>query len=273
MSYKKHPSQQYVVQRKKVLSTVESKVKRVAQAQKGKTVSKSVAPTAPTPAVKTEAKVKEKDPEALGRGMPATLHYDGAKVKVSAKVRYETMKTEALIKTALQDTTDGKIVHKRFEGTAKVEVYVDDEGNKHDKKNVKLVQELEDGSYKSIDVHRTGDIKVEAVNPRVMEEFQPYSFLEVWGEEDADDDDLRALARDLIKMGKVGGVDKFSHGMGGKMYVGFLKPILSKDGKSFTVQLMLAENKWKRRRWMPAEPGAEKAEKVKPEAPVVPKMW
>jgi len=39
------------------------------------------------------------------------------------------------------------------------------------------------------------------------------------------------------------------------------------------VQLMLAENKWKRRRWMPAEPG-EKAEKaVKPEAPVVPKMW
>jgi len=260
MSYKRRSSQQYVLERKKALSSVESKVKK---AQKGK-------PKMPKPLVTTVAKEEKKEElEALGKGQPATLHYKGESVKVSAKIRYETMKTEPLVKTL--HMADGKIVHMKYIGPQKQLVWVDDEGKEHDKKDVKLVQQLKDGSFVPVVISKTKDINVEPVDPRVMEDFQPYSFIEIWGEDEGSEDALRDFAYDLVKNKKIGAVEKFSHGFG-KVYVGFMRPVINKDGKTFTVEMMVSENKKKHRRWMVAEKGfAEK--KKKPEEPEIPKMW
>jgi len=259
MSYKRRSSQQYVLERKKALSSVESKVKK---AQKGK-------PKMPKPLVTTVTQEEKKEELALSKGQPATLHYKSESVKVSAKIRYETMKTEPLVKTL--HMADGKIVHMKYIGPQKQLVWVDDEGKEHDKKDVKLVQQLKDGSFVPVVISKTKDINVEPVDPRVMEEFQPYSFIEIWGEDEGSEDALRDFAYDLVKNKKIGAVEKFSHGFG-KVYVGFMRPVISKDGKTFTVEMMVSENKKKHRRWMVAEKGfAEK--KKKPEEPEIPKMW
>ncbi len=74
-----------------------------------------------------------------------------------------------------------------------------------------------------------------------------------------------------MKSGKVGAIKEFSHGYG-KMYVGFLKPIMSKDGKQFGVEIMLSENRRRRRRWMLAEPDtSQKAQKA--QKPIVPQLF
>jgi len=259
MTYKKRSSQQYVLQRKKVLSKVETKLKT-----KGK--KKLIIEPAIEPSVETKEK---EEAVSLPRGQPATLHYKGETVKVSANIRYETMKTEPLIKTV--NVADGKIVHRNFVGPEKKLVWVDDEGKEHDKKDVKLMQQRDDGSLVPIEISKTKDITVEPIDPKVMDAFQPYSFIEIWGEDDTADDSLREFAYDLAKNQKVGAVKKFSHGFG-KVYVGFIRPILSKDGKSFTLELMVSENKKKHRRWTPAEPEATKR-KVKAEEPEIPEMW
>jgi len=263
MSYRKRGHQQYALERKKVLSSVEAKVKKAARQ---KAVSK---PALTVPISKEEP--KEEEIEALSKGQPATLHYKGDGVKISANIRYETMKTEPLIKTV--NMADGKVVYKRFEGPAKVEIWVDSEGKKHDKKDVKLMQQLKDGSFVPIVISKTKDIYVEPVDPRVMDEFQPYSFIEMWGEGEGGEDALRDFAYDLVKSKKIGAVEKFSHGFG-KVYVGFIRPVLSKDGRSFTVEMTVSENKKKHRRWMAAEKGlvAEKKKEAKAE-PEIPKMW
>jgi hypothetical protein len=118
-------------------------------------------------------------------------------------------------------------------------------------------------------VAKTKEIKVEPVDADVPQNFLPYSFLEVWGESDSDADGLRKMGADLMKTGKVGAIKEFSHGYG-KMYVGFLRPIMNKDGSKFGIEIMLAENKRSRRRWMPAEagPSTQKANK-----PVTPQLW
>jgi hypothetical protein len=74
-----------------------------------------------------------------------------------------------------------------------------------------------------------------------------------------------------MKNGKVGAVKEFSHGYG-KMYVGFLKPIMNDDGTKFGVEVMLAENKRCRRRWMLAEKSPN-APANKASAPTVPSFW
>ena len=74
-----------------------------------------------------------------------------------------------------------------------------------------------------------------------------------------------------MKNGKIGAIKEFSHGYG-KMYVGFLKPIMSKDGTKFGVEIMLAENRRQRRRWMLAEDAGVKKAKAKA-APAVPSLW
>lgn len=262
MSYKRRSSQQYVLERKKVLSSVESKVKK---AQKGK-------PKMSKPLVTTVAKEEKKEElEALGKGQPATLHYKGESVKGSAKIRYETMKTEPLVKTL--HMADGKVVHRKFVGPEKKLVWVDDEGKEHDKKDVKLMQETKDGRFVPVVVSKTKDIYVEPVDPRVAEEFQPYSFIEMWGEDEGGEDALRDFAYDLVKNKKVGAVEKFSHGFG-KVYVGFIRPVLSKDGKSFTVEMTVSESKKKHRRWMTAEKSVVTAKKKELKAePEIPKMW
>jgi len=70
----------------------------------------------------------------------------------------------------------------------------------------------------------------------------------------------------------VGAVKKFSHGYG-KVYVGFIKPVVSKDGKYFVLEMMLSENKKKRRRWMPTEKALTRTKKPKAQEPVVPELW
>jgi len=263
MSYKKRASrQEYLVERKNVLSSVESKVKKAARAQKQKF---------PKPSVAIPKEVeKEEEVEVLGKGQPATLHYNGDTVKITTKIRYETMKTEPLIKTV--HMADGKVVFKRFVGPAKQEVWVDDTGKEHDKNKVELVQQLKDGSFVPVVISKTKDINVEPVDPRVMDEFQPYSFIEVWGEDEGGEDALRDFAFDLVKNKKIGAVEKFSHGFG-KVYVGFIRPVLSKDGKSFTVEMTVSENKKKHRRWMVAEKGLPTAKPKQKLEPEIPKMW
>ncbi|MEM2922242.1 MAG: hypothetical protein QXF26_08010 [Candidatus Bathyarchaeia archaeon] len=262
MTYKKRSRQQYVLERKRVLSKVETKLKKASRKSETgfQTTVKPMA-IAPTP---------EETEVSLPKGQPATLHYKGETVKVSAKIRYETMKTEPLIKTV--NVADGKIVHRKFVGPEKKLVWMDDEGKEHDKKDVKLMQQHVDGSLTPIQITKTKDITVEPIDPEVMGAFQPYSFIEIWGEDDTASDSLREFAYDLVKNKKVGAVKKFSHGSG-KVYVGFVHPIISNDGKFFSLELMVSENKKKYRRWMPAEPEATPKRKVKAEEPEIPEMW
>lgn len=282
-SYKKGVSkQQYIVKRKNVLSKVEAKLKskkssktKTVTAVKGrggrpktpKTSYKSVTSTKPLAIAETKPELQAQ--LGLPRGQPATLHYKGQSVKIDTKIRYETMKTEPLIKTV--NVADGEIVHKRFEGPAKELVWVDDQGQKHDKTHVKLMQLRDDGNTVPVEISKTKDIDVEPVDPKVMDSLQPYSFLEIWGESDQADDSLRDFAFDLAKNHQIGAVKKFSHGFG-KLYVGFIRPVMSSDGKVFSIELMLSENKKKYRRWMPSDAGTAK-KKRKADEPEVPTMW
>jgi hypothetical protein len=266
MSYKKkHSGQQYALERKKVLSSVESKVKQATLKGKPKMPKSLIATAAARAKTKAEEAV-----EALSRGQPATLHYKSAGIKITTKVRYETMKTEPLIKTV--HMADGKLVFKRFVGPSKQEVWVDAEGKEHNKQDVKLMQEKAPGKYEEIKVSKTKDIVVEAVDPRVSEPFQPYSFIEMWGEDEGSDDALRDFAYDLAKNKQVGAIKEFSHGFG-KVYVGFVRPIMSPDGKTFTLEVMISENKKKFRRWMASEPGKVSVKEKKVAAAEIPKMW
>ena len=262
-SYKKSSRQQYAVKRRKILSKVEAKLKK-AKRSKTKAASTLSLPKAPEKAAETESAA------SLKGGRKATLRFKGFGLNIKANVRYETEKVDPLIKTAY--VADGKIVTKKFIGPKKRVAWVDEEGKEHDKSKVQLVQILEDGRMIPIKIEKTKTIEVEAVPAKVMDEFHPYSFLEIWGEEDEDIDALRDLAFELKTRGMVGAVKKFSHGQG-KIYVGFIKPIISKDGKSFVLEMMLSENKKKHRRWMPTEKALSKAGKPKVEEPVVPDLW
>jgi hypothetical protein len=259
LGYKKSSKQQYALERKKILSKVESKLKKAGKkVAKGKTRTKTTA--------KTEALVKP-----LPAGRKATLHFKDGGLSVTAKVRYETEKVDPLIKTVL--VADGKKVQKRYIGPAKRVAYFDEEGKEHNAKDIQTMQELDDGRLIPIKVEKTKDIKVDPVPAKVAEEFHPYSFLELWGEDQGDVEGLREVAFQLKTKGQVGAVKKFSHGYG-KMYVGFLRPVISSNGKHFGLELMLSENKKQRRRWMPTELGeAEAKKKPKAEEPVVPELW
>ena len=259
MPYKRRASQQYVVKRKKILSKVEAKLKKAGKSKK--TAAKLQVP-APEP-VKAE-------PADLPKGRKATLHFKGLGLNIKANVRYETEKVDPLIKTVY--VADGKIVQKKFIGPKKRVAWVDEEGKEHDKSKVQLMQQLPDGRLIPIKITKTKDIEVEPVPAKVMEEFHPYSFLEIWGEDEGDVDALRELAFQLKTKGMVGAVKKFSHGYG-KVYVGFIKPVVSKDGKYFVLEMMLSENKKKRRRWMPTEKALTRTKKPKAQEPVVPELW
>jgi len=252
MSYgKRRSNQQYVLERKKVLSSVESKLKK-AKVQKGKQRLASAPTPKTTVRLETKEKPSEKETSLLGT-RKATLHFEGeGNVSVSAKVRYETEKVNPLVKTQLM--ADGVQVYKRYVGPPKEEKYLDDQGKEHDKDHVELMQVLPNGKLKPLEVSRTEDLNVEPIPKAVMNDWHPYSHLEIWGEKEGDDESLRKVARNLMTKGEVGAIKKFSHGVGGgKFYVGFLYPVFSKDGKSFTMEVMLSENRRKRRRWMSAE--------------------
>jgi hypothetical protein len=267
-------TQQYVVKRKTAIHTkISAKLKnaqsksaaqqirpvKAAQKQKQKTMVLKAPQAVPA------AEVIE---EKLPPGYKAKLSYDGDGVKVSADIRYETEKTDPLIKIK-NIGPKGEIVHREFIGPAKREAWLDENGNEVAKADVQTAQVMPDGSLKPVIVAKTKEIKVEPVDADVPQNFLPYSFLEVWGESDSDADGLRKMGADLMKSGKVGAIKEFSHGYG-KMYVGFLRPIMNKDGSKFGIEIMLAENKRSRRRWMLAEagPSTQKANK-----PVTPQLW
>jgi len=128
---------------------------------------------------------------------------------------------------------------------------------------------MPDGTLQPITITKTKDLVVDPVDADVARDFLPYSFLEVWGESDSDDDGIRKMSGDLMESGKIGAIKEFSHGYG-KVYVGFLKPLMSKDGSRFGVEIMLAENRRKRRRWMLAE---KETSSQKASKPVVPQLW
>jgi hypothetical protein len=261
MPYKETQSkQQYLLQRK-VKSKVQSKLKQRSASGGAKSAipAQPVAPLQNAPEEEEQAK--------LPAGYKATMHYKGEGINITAAVRYETEKTDPLIKT-VHVASNGEVVHREYVGPKKEEKWLDDNGKEYNKAEVRTAQVMPDGTLKPIVIEKTKDINVEPVAPEVMDEFLPYSFLEVWGESESDDDGLRKTAYDLLKSGKIGAIKEFSHGYG-KVYVGFMKPILSKDGKHFGVEIMLSENKRKRRRLMlvdkSAIPKAEKAE--------IPKLW
>lgn len=265
MSYGKGGTKQQYALRKKIKSTVQSKVKKN---QKGKT------PTT-TKRRQTVLKAPKKDTPAkkLPPGFKAKVHYKSGKVKITADVRYETEKTDPLIKVK-NIGPKGEIVHKRFIGPKKEVKWFDEQGNEVAAVDVQTAQMMPDGTFKPVSITRTKDIKVDPVDAEVANDFLPYSYLELWGETDEDTDGLREVSADLMKQGKVGAIKEFSHGRD-KMYVGFLRPTISKDGKQFGIEVMLAENRRKRRRWMLAEPsqqqGKQKAQKTR--APTVPQLW
>ena len=262
--YRKGSQQQYVVKQKlkqKVKSKVQQKLKKsaVKQRPKGKVlVHPKVVPAATEPT------------ERLFAGYKAKLTYQNGGLNVSADVRYETEKTDPLVKIVNVDKNLNQVT-RTFEGPAKREVYRNQNGDEVPKAEVGQAQVMPDGSLKPVKLEKTKDIKVEPVDARIANDFLPYSFLEVWGDGESDDDGLRKMSVDLMKNGKVGAIKEFSHGFG-KMYVGFLKPIMNDDGTKFGVEVMLAENKRSRRRWMLAEKSPN-APAHKASAPTVPSFW
>ena len=263
--YRKGSQQQYVVKQKlkqRVKSKVQQKLKKsVKQKSKGQ---KTFVPPRVVPAASEPT-------EKLFAGWKAKLTYSNGGLDVSADVRYETEKTEALVKIVNVDKEMHQVT-RTFEGPAKREVYRNnDTGAEVPKAEVGQAQVMPDGSLKPVKLEKTKDIKVEPINPQVANDFLPYSFLEVWGNGESDDDGLRKMAVDLMKNGKIGGVKEFSHGYG-KMYMGFLKPIMNDDGTKFGIEVMLTENKRVRRRWMLAEKSPN-APANKASAPTVPSFW
>ena len=263
MPYKKKASQQYALKRKKVLAKVQTKLKKAGAGKKK--AKEAVLPAQPPSKPAEEA-------APLPKGRKAALHFKAFGLNIKANVRYETEKVDPLIKTAYVDMKDGKVVTRKFIGPKKRMVWVDEEGKEHDKKNVQLVQILDDGRMVPIKIEKTSKIEVEPVPAKIMDEFHPHSFLEIWGEDADDIEALRDLAFELKTRGMVGAVKKFSHGYG-KVYVGFIRPIISKDGKSFVLEMMLSENKKRLRRWMPTEKALTRAGKPKLEEPKVPELW
>jgi len=269
-------SQQYAVVKRKtaIHTTINAKLKKAQSksvaAQQGRPVKAAQKQKQKTMVLKVPQTVPAADviEEKLPPGFKAKLSYDGDGVKVSADIRYETEKTDPLIQIK-HIGSKGEIVHREFVGPAKVEKWFDENGNEVAKADVGTAQVMPDGSLKPVIVAKTKEIKVEPVDADVPQNFLPYSFLEVWGEGDSDTDGLRKMGADLMKTGKVGAIKEFSHGYG-KMYVGFLRPIMNKDGSKFGIEIMLAENKRSRRRWMLAEagPSTQKANK-----PVTPQLW
>lgn len=254
MSYKKKGKKSY--QRQQVIAKVQAKLK-AQKKRKPKQVGKAEAKAGPAP-------------RALPPGKRLTLHFKHGKVKVTAKVRYETEKTEPLVKTAL--VADGVKVNKRYIGPRKREAYIDAQGEEHAKKDVQVMQVLPDGKTIPVKKERTESVKVTAIDEKVADEFHPYSHLEIWGEDDEDVDALREIAWILKSEGKAGAVKAFSHGYG-RYCVGFIKPVISEDSKKFVLEMMLAENRIRRRRWMLTEAGEAIAKKPKAKEPLIPDLF
>ena len=255
-------------------SKSKSQLKSKPKAQAKPSVKSSVKPSV----VKVVEPVRVKDEEkGIGKSellgtRTATIRYRQGGVSLTAKVRYETEKVDPLIKTCY--VADGVEVHKKFIGPPKEEKWMDDKGKEHDKTKVEQMQVLPDGKWKPIHIEKTDDIDLEPAPKEIIQEFHPHSYVEMFGSDTKEDVTLQKMAQDMVVTGKVGAIKKFSHG-GGKLYVGFLYPVLSKDGKSFTMEVMLSENRRRRRRWMAVQEGTGegKTKGKKDLSPEVPRLF
>jgi len=232
------------------------------------------------PITKTKTKkvvVRKVSKESFEGGKIANLKMslkteDGT-LKIDTPIRWETQKVNKLVKTEWR-TTDGILVKVKYLGGGKKrKAFVDVDGNERSKDEVILVQVLPDGERQEITPFKqTTAIKAEARSKVVMNEFLPTAFLEVWADSTDGQKQLRQLAWYLLRSGRVAAVRSFARGTGKTAYVGFLYPVLSPDGKTFGMEMMISENRRDRQRWMPSEPSEvvepeEEDEELKPDIP------
>ena len=117
---KQRTVQQYVLKRK-VKSAVKSKLDKAKVKVKQKQSLLKMPQTAP-------AATPESTEEKLPPGFKAKTRYENGGVKVTADIRYETEKTEPLVKVK-HIGPNNEIVHREFVGPAKVGKWFDDNGN------------------------------------------------------------------------------------------------------------------------------------------------
>jgi len=234
--------------------------------------------TKPIFAPKGRGKVRRVSKEPFLGGRKARLSLsmeteDGV-INVDTDIRWETMKTEPLIKTEYR-TADGVLVFKRYLGPKKRLAYVDVDGKERDPGEVLLVQVMPDGERREIKPFTaTKKIKAEALGKQVVNEFLPHSYLELWADSTEGQEQLRRLAWYLLKTGKVAAVEKFVKAKGRKAYVGFIYPVTDPDHpEEFGLEMMVSENRRRRRRWMPSEPAEVGDEEEEEEEAEVPKLW
>lgn len=210
----------------------------------------------------------------MGYGKKANLHVTINNAEYDIPIRWETEKVDPLIKVGLfvGDTP----IFKRYEGAKKTLVWIDAAGKHYDPADVVQKQILKSGKLKEIPkITQTKEITAKPIAKGVMNDFAPEDHVEIWAEQARDMDELRKLAFDLLKGNKVAAVQRFARSAGRKMYVGFIYPVLKPGTDEFTVEMMIAQNKRNRRRWMSAESIAmqREAERKGQVEVEVPKLW
>jgi hypothetical protein len=186
-------------------------------------------------------------------GYKAQLECEVDGVKYDIPVRWETEKVDPLVQSEYRTIKGDKIVNRKFVGPSKRMVYVDEDGEEVSKSEFHLVQVMPDGSTEPIDeFSKTKNINGKAYRKELMEEFHPHSYVEIWGDSTGSQNELRSLAFKLIKTGQIIAVQQFSKSKGRKAYVGFIRAVTDDEG-NFTLEMMVSENKRRRRRWMPSE--------------------
>jgi len=179
---------------------------------------------------------------------------EDGKLKIDAPIRWETQKVEKLVKTE-QRSTDDLLVKVKYIGPKKRKALVDSNGKERSKDEVGLFQILPDGTRQEITPFKQSkSIKAEGRDKAIMKEFLPAAFIEVWADSTEGQKQLRTLAWYLLRGDKVAAVRSFARATGAKAYVGFIYPVLSPDGKTFGMEMMISENRRERKRWMPSEP-------------------
>jgi hypothetical protein len=198
-------------------------------------------------------KPKRVSPDPWAGGRKATLVYRDGEVEINTEIRWETEKVDPLVKVEYR-APNGKLVERRSIGPKKRLAWIDEDGEEWKPQDIQAYQVLPDGSRKPIKLFEaTKRITAEPKPKELMQEFMPASYLEIWSDTTEGQAALRRLAWRLLQTGEVAAVKKFAKSKGAKVYVGFIYPVLNEEG-DFVLEMMLAENRRRRRRWMPAEP-------------------
>jgi len=207
-------------------------------------------------AIEVSKKYTQKEWAALfGGGYKATLLIGGKPV---APIHWETIKSSPLVKTEWRIRSTGKLAFKKFVAVdsknvapeaKKVLSFVDEIGNVVNEIDIKLVQVNANGSSIEIEsFEKTDYIETTLVNKNVMYDFLPDSFVEIWSDDPTGQQNLKALAFDLMQSGKIAAAKKFVKAKGTKAYVAFIYPVATDT--TFRLEMMVSENKREAKRWM-----------------------